>query len=117
MIYASSNNGGTAGGISLYQSSAPTDYGLAMRTTANSGKHGAVQSDWAVYNYMINSGTNRGWIWKNSASGGGNVASIDCVGNAVFNGYVGIGGNTTNTSGVRQVYNSTTKSLDFVFVA
>ena len=115
-VNANTGNSGTAGGLSLY-GSAPTSYGIAMRTTANGGKHGAVQSDWAIYNYMINSGTNRGWIWKNSASGGGNVASIDCVGNAVFNGYVGIGGNTTNTSGVRQVYNETTKSLDFVFVA
>lgn len=115
-VNANTGNSGTAGGLSLY-GSAPTSYGIAMRTTANGGKHGAVQSDWAIYNYMINSGTNRGWIWKNAASGGGNVASIDCVGNAVFNGYVGIGGNTTNTSGVRQVYNSTTKSLDFVFVA
>lgn len=109
---------GTTGGISLYGGVGNvTSYGIAMRGTGNGGKHGAVQGDWAIYNYMLNYGGHRGWIWKNSASDGGNVASIDCLGNAVFNGYVGIGGNTTNTSGVRQVYNSTTKSLDFVFVA
>lgn len=113
-----SSTTGTTGGISLYGGVGNvTSYGIAMRGTGNGGKHGAVQGDWAIYNYMLNYGGHRGWIWKNSASDGGNVASIDCLGNAVFNGYVGIGGNTTNTSGVRQVYNSTTKSLDFVFVA
>jgi hypothetical protein len=57
----------------------------------------------------------RGWVYR--VHNNGNVASIDTGGNAVFNGSVTVGGNAINTSGVRQVYNSTTKSLDFVFVA
>ena len=114
-VNANFGNLGTSGGLSLYGGE-PAIYGIAMRQTSNQGKHGGVQSDWGIYNFMYNVGTNRGWIWRDS-SRNANVASIDCAGNAVFNGYVGIGGNTTNTSGVRQVYNSTTKSLDFVFVA
>lgn len=116
VISANVSNSGTAGGISLYATE-PTSYGIAMRGTGNGGKHGAVQGDWAIYSYMNGYNTARGWIWRNSYSNNTNIASLDVYGNAVFNGYVGIGGNETNTSGVRQVYNSTTKSLDFVFVA
>lgn len=112
--YLGVGNTGITGGISLYSTSSPLNYGIAMRTTTNGGKHGGVQGDWATY-FSMNNQDNRGWIFRRDGSMG--VASVDTTGNAVFNGYVGIGGNTTNTSGVRQVYNSTTKSLDFVFVA
>ena len=43
------------------------------------------------------------------------MASINGEGKAVFNGSVTVGGNATNNSGVRMEYNSTTKSLDFIF--
>lgn len=106
---------GTTGGISLYNGAGyVTSYGLAMRTTSNGGKHGYVQGDWGTYFYMAGA-TNRGWVFVNAGSG--NRASISTEGNMVLNGSLTLGGNTTNTSGVRQVYNSTTKSLDFVFVA
>ena len=102
-------------GISLYGGAGNvTSYGLAMRTTANGGKHGYVQGDWGIYNYIAGA-NNRGWVWKNTTNG--NIASIDSLGDAAFSGSVTVGANTTNTSGVRQVYNSTTNSLDFVFVA
>jgi hypothetical protein len=54
----------------------------------------------------------RGWIFKHA---GNNVASISSLGHAVFNGYVTIGGNATNTSGCKQQYNTTTQALDFIF--
>ena len=112
---AVTSTGGTTGGISLYGgASYVTTYGIAMRTTGNGGKHGYVQGDWGIYNY-ITGANNRGWVWKNITNG--NIASIDGLGDAAFSGSVTIGANATNTSGVRQVYNETTKSLDFVFVA
>ena len=113
VISANVSNSGTAGGISLY-STDPTSYGVAMRSTSNGGKHGYVQGDWGTYFYMAGA-TNRGWVFCNA--GAGNRASISTEGNMVLNGSLTLGGNTTNTSGVRQVYNETTKSLDFVFVA
>lgn len=108
---------GTTGGISLYGGAGNVDnYGIAFRLTSNKGVHGYVQSNWATYFTMFaDSGdVSRGWIFKDRS---GNTASISGGGNAVFNGSVTVGGNAANTSGVRQVYNSTTKSLDFVFVA
>ena len=108
-----SGNSATAGGLALYSTS-PTNYGLAMRTTANQGKHGFVQGDWAIYSFM-NGADDRGWVFKNSSSGKGNVASISNKGEAVFDGSVTVGGNTTNTSGCRIEYNTETKSLDFIF--
>ena len=113
VISANVSNSGTAGGISLY-STDPTSYGIAMRNTTNSGKHGYVQGDWGTYFYMAGA-TNRGWVFCNAGSG--NRMSISNEGHIVTNGSLTLGGNTTNTSGVRQVYNETTKSLDFVFVA
>ena len=119
-VYANTANSGTAGGLALY-STDPTRYGSTMRQTGSAsgqlGKHGYVQGDWAIY-YCMAQGTgaeSRGWIFRGSTSGG-NIASIDTGGNAVFNGSVTIGGNTTNTSGARMVYNSSTKAIDFVFV-
>lgn len=105
---------GTSGGISLYGGTGQVDnYGIAFRTTANKEKHGYVQSAWATY-FTMNDGDNRGWIFRRNKSGG-NVASINTSGNAVFNGSVTVGGNTTNTTGCSMEFNSTTQSLDFVF--
>ena len=106
---------GSSGGISLYAgTSYVDDYGICFRTTSNKGKHGYVTSDWATYFTMSNT-DNRGWVFRRN--GVGNVASINTSGNMVLNGSLTLGGNSTNTSGVRQVYNTTTKSLDFIFVA
>lgn len=106
---------GTSGGISLYGGTGSVDnYGIAFRTTANKGKHGYVQSDWATY-FTMNDNATRGWIFRRNGSG--NVASISCEGHLVLNGSLTVGGNTTNTSGARIVYNSTNQAIDFVFVA
>lgn len=110
-------NSGTAGGLALYGTT-PTTYGIAMRGTGNGGKHGYVQGDWAIYNYMSASANvyNRGWIWRSTVgSTTTNVASISGDGSAVFSGSVTVGGNATNDSGCRMEYNATTKSLDFIF--
>lgn len=116
-ISANSGNSGTAGGIALYNIT-PDAYGIAMRQTTNSGNHGFVSGDWAIYSYM--SGANstnhatRGWILKNATSKTC-VASVSGLGNAVFNGSVTVGGNDENTSGCRMEFNATTNSLDFIF--
>lgn len=109
-IHANIANSGSDGGVALY-STVVSDYGVAMRQTANSGKHGGVQGDWAIYNWMAGA-TNRGFIWKNSSTA---VASIDCAGNEVLNGSLTVGGSSANNTGCKMQYNSTTKSLDFVF--
>lgn len=116
-LAANTGNSGTTGGIALYHTN-PTTYGIAMRGTGNGGKHGYVQGDWAIYNYMSANANvyNRGWIWRSTVgSTTTNVASISGDGSAVFSGSVTIGGNTTNDSGCRMEYNATTKSLDFIF--
>lgn len=105
-------NSGTAGGLALYGTT-PTSYGIAMRQTSNSGKHGFVQGDWAIYSYMSGA-DNRGWILKNSTSGSG-VASVSQKGEVVFSGTLTVGGNTANTSGCRMEFNSTLNCLAFVF--
>jgi hypothetical protein len=110
-VNANTANSQTAGGLSLYGTD-PATYGIMFRSTSSRGKHGYVQSDWATYFTMNNSAT-RGWVFYSQA----NVASVSGAGNAVFNGSVTVGGNTTNTSGCRMTYNSTTESLDFVFAS
>ena len=112
-VCANTANSTSAGGIALY-STDPETYGIMFRGTSNSGKHGYVQSDWATYFTMNQGATTRGWIFRKKTDGP--VASISGAGNAVFNGSVTVGGNSTNTSGCRMEYNSTTQSLDFVFV-
>lgn len=111
-VCANTANSNNAGGVSLYGTD-PTTYGIMFRGTSNSGKHGYVQSDWATYFTMNQGATTRGWIFRRNTDG--NVASISGAGNAVFNGSVTVGGNSTNTSGCRMEYNSTTQTLDFVF--
>lgn len=110
-VCANTANSNNAGGIALYGTD-PTTYGIMFRGTSNSGKHGYVQSDWATYLTMNGGGTTRGWVFRRGTT---NVASISGAGNAVFNGSVTVGGNSTNTSGCRMEYNSTTQTLDFVF--
>lgn len=110
MVHANVANSGAAGGISLYDTE-PTNYGITMRQTSNSGKHGGVQGDWAIYTYMAGA-TNRGFIWKHSGTA---VASIDCAGNEVLNGSLTVGGSSANNTGCKLQFNSTTKSLDFIF--
>lgn len=109
-----STNNGTSGGISLYSSSSQMDnYGLYFRATSNKEKHGYIQGDWATY-FTMNDQDNRGWIFRRNKTGG-NVASIDTKGQAVFNGSVTIGGNAANTSGARLEFNSNTNTIDFIF--
>ena len=109
-VCANVSNSNTAGGLSLYSTN-PDQYGIIFRGTAQKGKHGYVQDDWATY-FTMNNQDGRGWVFHKQS----NVASISGGGNAVFNGSVTVGGNTTNTSGCRMQYNSSTQSLDFVFV-
>lgn len=104
-------SGSDTGGISLYDNT-PSSYGIAMRQTSNSGKHGFVQGNWAIYNYMSGD-TNRGFIWK---AAGTSVASIDGLGNAAFNGEVSIGTTGTDISGsCSLVMDHTLNCLNFVF--
>lgn len=110
-VRVNKNQEADGGGLALYDTY-PNNYGIACRSTANNDKHGYVQGDLSTYFYMTN-GTDRGWIYR--FGNYSNVASISNTGNAVFNGSVTVGGNTTNTSGCRMVYNSTTSSMDFVF--
>ena len=112
-INANSSNSGTAGGISLYSTN-PDQYGIIFRHATQKGKHGYVQGDWATYFTMNPNATTRGWIFALNQTDG-NVASVSGAGNAVFNGSVTVGGNSSNTSGCRMEYNTTTQSLDFVF--
>jgi len=111
-------NSGTAGGLSLWNDKDIKHYGLALRTTADSGKHGYVQGDYATYNYMYAASASalptRGWIFKDSVNNKG-VASISGAGNAVFNGSITVGGNVTNTSGCRQEFNEDLQCLEFIF--
>ena len=113
-VHTNTANSGTAGGVSLY-STDPNAYGVTMRQTGTSsgqlGKHGFMQGDWATY-FTFSGAVNRGWVFRHA---GANVASINGEGKAVFNGSVTVGGNAANNSGVRMEYNSTTKSLDFIF--
>lgn len=113
VVCANAANSSTAGGLALYGTS-PTDYGIAFRGTGNGGKHGYVQGDWAQYHYMTGA-DNRGWVFNSGASTG--VASINKTGNMVLNGSLTVGGNATNTSGMRLEWNASTKSLDFIAVA
>ena len=111
-------NSSTAGGLSLWNDKNVKQYGLALRTTADSGKHGYVQGDYATYNYMYAASASalptRGWIFKDSVNDKG-VASISGAGNAVFNGSITVGGNVTNTSGCRQEFNEDLQCLEFIF--
>ena len=111
-VSANTANSNSAGGVSLYGTD-PESYGVMFRGTSNSGKHGYVQSDWATYFTMNDNGTTRGWVFRRGTT---NVASVSGAGHAVFNGSVTVGGNSANTSGCRMTYNSTTQTLDFVFV-
>ena len=114
-VNANTANSNAAGGLALYSDS-PTAYGVTMRGTGTSsgqlGKHGYVQGDWAGY-FCFSGATNRGYIFRHASA---NVASISGEGNMVLNGSITLGGNSGNTSGCRQVYNSTTETLDFIFV-
>lgn len=113
-LFGVNSTNGTGGGISLYGGAGNVDnYGIYFRKTTNKGGHGYVTSDWATYFTMSNT-NNMGWVFRRNSSG--NVASIDTSGQMVLNGSLTIGGNESNTSGVRQVYNATTQSLDFIFV-
>ena len=119
-LSANTGNSGTSGGLALYGTN-PAAWGIAMRKTDNSGKHGYVQGDYATYFYMQGSnGTandtylTRGWIFRNNGLNEG-VASISGHGNAVLRGSVTIGGNTANTSGMRMEYDATLKCTNFIF--
>ena len=84
-VYCNSSSSGNANGLSLYGTSAPDVYGIAMRTTgnvgANYGKLGKVQGDWATF-FTMNDTTNRGWIFR---AGTTSYASISTRGEAYFN--------------------------------
>lgn len=103
---------GTSGGLALWNTDV-TQYGIAMRLTENGGTHGYVTGDYAIYSYMKGSAA-RGWIFKNYTHDNG-VASISNGGNAVFNGSVTVGGNATNTSGMRIEYDENLQCTNFIF--
>ena len=89
------NTSSTSGhGISLYNGAvagAP-DYGLMFQGISTFGNHGGVTSDWATY-FTMGGANTRGWIFKSGNSSGGNIASINAQGVAVFNSKLGVGAN------------------------
>ena len=116
-LSANSTNSLTAGGLLLWGSNANVEYGITFRSISNQFAHGYVQGDCATYFSIGGSSTNiatRGWIFKDYLNTKG-VASISGAGHAVFNGSVTVGGNATNTSGMRMEYNATLQCTDFVF--
>lgn len=78
-LYVNTSTTGSEGGIALHGTTAPTDYGIAMRS--NLGAHGYATDTWNTYFSMVG-GTTRGWVFRN---GGTNVASINGQGYAQFN--------------------------------
>ena len=96
---------GNGTGLSLYNTSAPTEYGIHMSTTANCGKFGDVQSDWATY-FNMNAVGQRGWIYR---AGSTNVASISANGIGAFKGIMGETGHIVSPDGGR--YTTTTGSV------
>ena len=70
-LYVNRSANGASGGIGLYSTSAPTDYGIAMRN--NLGQHGYATDGWNTYFSMVG-GAARGWIFRN---GGTAIASIN----------------------------------------
>ena len=88
---------GNGTGLALYSTSAPTVYGIHMSTTANFGKHGDVQSDWATY-FNMNAVGQRGWIYR---AGSTNVASISANGVGTFKGVMGETGHILSPDGGR----------------
>ncbi len=78
--------GGYGHGISLYANGDNVQsYGILFGKTANFGKHGAVQGDWATY-FTMDGETNRGWCFRHKT--GGVVASISAAGNFLANGEI-----------------------------
>lgn len=70
-IYVNRCADGSKGGIGLYSTSAPSDYGIAMRS--NFGQYGYATDTWNTYFSMVG-GATRGWIFRN---GGTAIASIN----------------------------------------
>lgn len=109
------NTSSTAGnGISLYNGGDTAarvwNYGIAFAGTGKYGKHGAVQGDWATY-FTMAGANNRGWIFKHDGgqTTSGNVASISSQGK-----FQGLSYNVAGHCNLE--YNTTTESLDFIFV-
>ena len=78
---------GTGLGLSLYgghKTSTP-EYGIVFAQTANLGKFGDVQDNWATY-FTMNIANQRGWIWKqyNSTAASGMAGSLSSRGTATF---------------------------------
>ena len=87
--------GGYGHGISLFANGDNVQsYGILFGKTANFGKHGAVQGDWATY-FTMDGSTDRGWCFRHKT--GGIVASISANGNILASGKIA----GTNTSDIR----------------
>lgn len=79
-IYINKSQDGGKGGISLYGTSAPTSYGIAMRSGL--GTHGYATDTWNTY-FSMTGGDQRGWIFRNENDSA--VASINGQGYAQLN--------------------------------
>ena len=79
-IYINKSQDGSKGGISLYGTSAPTSYGIAMRSGL--GTHGYATDTWNTY-FSMTGGDQRGWIFRNENDSA--VASINGQGYAQLN--------------------------------
>lgn len=79
-IYINKSQDGSKGGISLYGTSAPTTYGIAMRK--DFGTHGYATDAWNTY-FSMTEGDQKGWIFRNENDSA--VASINGQGYAQLN--------------------------------
>ena len=105
-------------GISLYNNlsllNGMFEYGISFTGTVVGGTHGNVVGDWATY--FTSNGSNFGWIFRNPATGKGNLLSISAeTGNLVTNGSLTAGAEGFKTGSATIKYNTTTKSIDFNF--
>lgn len=81
---------GTGIGLSLYNGAKATsipEYGITFALTANLGRYGDVQGDWATY-FTMNTNNQRGWIFKtyNQTDEAYMAGSISARGVATFKG-------------------------------
>ena len=107
-------------GISLYNNLALENgmfsYGISFTGTSIGGTHGDVTGNLATYFTVGSDQNNYGWIFRNPATGKGNLLSISAeTGNLVSNGSLTAGVEGFKTGSATIKYNTTTKSLDFNF--
>ncbi len=100
-------SGSTGYGLSLYNGSSAgqPQYGIMFAQTASFGTYGNVTADWATY-FTMDSTANRGWIFRDTASG--NKASISNLGDMSLARSLGVGTAGSGTAGEIRATNNVT---------